>query len=102
MTKQSDSQVQELIDLHYEFRQLIESGNWKSVNKRLREVRYNHDPNKSKTVLILTQSLVNNHHILEERYLLYQSFNDDIGHAWAKWPINKNNDPNVPDKYKHQ
>lgn len=94
-------QIQRLKDLHYEFRSLIERNDWKRLNKRMREVRHNHDPNKSKTVLILTQNMVNNPHILEERYLLYQWFNEDMGWPQMEWPVFKNTDPNVPDKYKN-
>lgn len=93
-------QIQELKDLHYEFRALIEAKNWKQLNKRMKEIRISHDVNKSKTVLILTQSMVNNQNILEERYLLYKSFNDDMGWPQMEWPVFKNKDINVPDKYK--
>lgn len=93
-------QIQELKDLHYEFRNLIDRKNWKRLNKRLCEIRFNHDPNKSKIVLIVTQGMVNNSHILEERYLLYKAFNEDIGHPQMEWPIFKSKDDNVPDKYK--
>lgn len=100
--KQQNSQVQELINLHYEFRQLIEAGNWVKVNMRMREIRFSHDINKAKTVLILTQGLVNHSAILEERYLLYQWHNEDMGFVWSQWPLFKDKDHNVPDKYKNQ
>jgi hypothetical protein len=91
-------EIEELKKLHFEFRQLIETKNWGKLNKRLKEIRNAHDVNKSKTVLIITQSLVNNINILEERYLLYQQFVNDVG--WVNLSAFKQNDNNVPDKYK--
>jgi hypothetical protein len=92
-------EVDELKDLHYRVMSLIKRNDWGKLNKLMKEVRYNHDPNKSKMVLVATQGLVENVNILEERYELYKWFNRDIG--LIVLPVQTRNDPNVPNKYKN-
>lgn len=91
-------EIDELKDLHYKVMGLIKRNDWVKLNKLMKEVRYSHDPNKSKTILIATQGLVENTNVLEERYSLYQSFNKDMG--LIVLPAQTTNDPNVPNKYK--
>lgn len=95
-------QIEQLKALHYEIRELIEAKKWNKLNDRLKHIRFQHDVNRSKTALIITQSLVNHPEIMEERYKLYQWFNQDMGWPHMEWPINKMKDVNVPDKYKKQ
>jgi hypothetical protein len=76
----------------------IKKNNWDKLNKLMRDIRFTHNPNKCKMVLVATQGLVENSNILEERYLLYQSFNQDIGIVIL--PAQTINDPNIPNKYK--
>lgn len=92
------NQIDGLKELHYKVMSLIKRNDWAKLNKLMKEVRFNHDPNKSKMVLVATQGLVENDNILEERYLLYQCFNKDIG--LVVLPVQTRNDPNVPNKYK--
>lgn len=100
MEQKADDQIERLKALHYELRELIEKQQWKKLRDKLRHVRYNHDVNRSKTALIITQGLVNHPEILEERYLLYQWFNEDLGFNHMEWPMFKKEDVNVPDKYR--
>lgn len=94
-------QIEELKSLHYEIRELIEKKQWEKLRNKLKHVRYNHDINRSKTALIVTQSLINHPEILEERYLLYKWFNEDMHWtAFTETPLHKKMDKNVPDKYK--
>lgn len=93
-------QIEELKALHYEFRVLLISKDWKKLNKRMKHIRFNHDVNRSNTVLIATQEFVNHPEIKDERYKLYQSFNNDMKMPQKEWPIIKNNDPNVPENFK--
>jgi hypothetical protein len=91
-------EIDDLKDLHYKVMSLIKRNDWVKLNKLIKEVRYSHNPNKSKMVLVATQGLVENENILEERYLLYQWFNNDVG--LIVLPVQTVNDPNVPKKYK--
>jgi len=95
------NQIEELKKLHYEIFHLIDKKDWSKLNKRMKEIRYRHDVNRSKMVLVATQYFVNQPEILEERYLLYQWFNNDIGLSYQNTtPLFKEKDKNVPDKYK--
>lgn len=91
-----NNQIDELKAIHYELKALVDSQNWKKLNKRLKQIRYNHDLNKSKTALIVTQNLVDHLEIKEERHLMYQSFCKDAGLCHVELPVFKNEDPNVP------
>jgi hypothetical protein len=91
-------EIDDLKELHYKVMNLIKQNAWVKLNKLMQDVRYSHNPNKTKMVLVATQELVENENILEERYLMYKSFNDDIGVVVL--PIMTVNDPNIPVKYK--
>jgi hypothetical protein len=95
-------EVEKLKELHYEIRELIESKQWGKLRRKLDQIRAQHDVNRSKTALIVTKSLVNHPEILEERYKLYQWFNQDMGWPHKEWPMFKKEDVNVPEKYKQQ
>lgn len=68
----NDNQIEELKKLHYEIFHLIDKKDWSKLNKRMKEIRYRHDVNRSKMVLVATQSFVNQPEIMEERYLLIE------------------------------
>ena len=91
-------EIDELKDLHYKVMSLIKMKAWGKLNKLMKDVRFSHNPNKSKMILVATQSIVENENILEERYLLYLWFNNDLG--LIVLPIQTVNDPNIPQKYK--
>jgi len=91
-------EVDELKELHYKVMNLIKSNDWVKLNKLMKEIRFAHDPNKSKMILVATQGLVEKENVLEERYLLYQWFNNDMG--LIVLPVQTRTNPNVPKKYK--
>lgn len=99
MSKDRDD-IEYLKELHYEVFHMLDKKEYNKLNRKMKDVRFMHDPNKSKMILVLTQSLVNFEPILEERYLLYQRFMEDCGLVHWSMPIFKNKDNNVPDKYK--
>ena len=98
----NDNLIEELKKLHYETFHLIDKKDWVKLNRRMKEIRFMHNVNKSKMVLVATQSFVNLPEIMEERYLLYQWFNQDIGLSYMNAiPLFKEKDLNVPNKYKN-
>ena len=95
-------EIEYLKDLHYEIYHLIDKKEWNKLNRKMKDIRFMHDPNKSKMVLIATQSLVNFEPILEERYKLYKWFNQDCGLSYINtMPLMVRRDPSVPEKYKN-
>lgn len=99
MSKDRD-EIEYLKDLHYNVRHMLDQKEYDKLNRKMKDIRFTHDPNKSKMILVLTRPLVNFDPILEERYLLYQSFMEDCGLVHYKMPIFLNQDNEVPDKYK--
>jgi len=99
MSKGRD-EIEYLKELHYEVFHMLDKKEYNKLNRKMKDIRFMHDPNKSKMILTLTQSLVNFEPILEERYLLYKWFMDDCGLVYYDMPLFKNKDNNVPDKYK--
>lgn len=97
----SKEQIDDLKALHYKVMGHIKQREWNKLNKMMKDVRYTHDVNKAKMVLVATQEFVEKPEILEERFLLYKSFNEDLGQGFRN---NMNifimKDPNVPQKHK--
>lgn len=90
------NEVEELKDIHYKIKGLVDSQSWNASRRYMRTIRETGDVNKIKMVLVATQGLVNHPEVKEQRLSLYKRFNQLMGWPHKEWPIFKETDPNYP------